>query len=135
MNLEVKEVLYYSDLMYELKNLAGFEQQKDEEAEIRIMEREKDIIEEQESGPFSYLNVLSTFQQELFGIVIGISKKSGDSFESLSAISKYPDLVEEVLADLESKKNELSNAMSVEKNGIVLTKKMVSQKNTNKKQD
>ena len=106
MNLEIKDALYYSDLMYELRSLAGFEQQEDEAIEERIAKRQEDIVEEQENGPFRYLNKLSIFQQELFEIISGISKKAGVAFRSLSAISNYPELVNEVLADLENKKND-----------------------------
>lgn len=106
MNLEVKDALYYSDLMYELRSLAGFEQDKDEATEERIIERSKSIVEEQETGPFRYLNKLSVFQQELFEIVSDISKKAGVTFTSLSAISKYPELVKEILIELEEKRKE-----------------------------
>ena len=135
MNLEVKDALYYSDLMYELRSLAGFEQDEDETTEERIIEREKSIVEEQETGPFRYLNKLSIFQQELFEIVSGISKKAGVTFRSLSAISKYPELVNEVLAELEIKKNELSNSdtNNFTNNNPVLTKKLIPPKNTGNK--
>ena len=127
MNLEIKDALYYSDLMYELRSLAGFEQDEDETTEERIIEREKSIVEEQETGPFHYLNKPSIFQQELFEIVSGISKKAGVTFRSLSAISKYPELVNEVLAELEIKKNELSNSdtNNFTNNNPVLTKKLI----------
>lgn len=124
MNLEIKDALYYSDLMYELRSLAGLEQQEDEATQERIVKRQEDIVEEQENGPFRYLNKLSIFQQELFEIISGISKKAGVTFRSLSAISNYPELVNEVLADLENKKNDLNNANSLENNGPVLTKKL-----------
>ena len=133
MNLEVKDALYYSDLMYELRSLAGFEQDEDEATEERIIEREKSIVEEQETGPFRYLNKLSIFQEELFEIVSGISKKVGVTFRSLSAISKYPEFVNEVLAELEIKKNELSNSDTnkLTNNGPVLVKKKTPSKHTN----
>lgn len=76
MSLEFKDALYYSDLMYMLKSLARFEQQKDEVIELRIMEREKSVVDEQEPGSYE----LSIFQEELFEIVSSISKKAGVPF-------------------------------------------------------
>ena len=124
MNLENKDALYYSDLMYVVKSLAGFKQLEDKETEERIAKRQEDIVVERENGMFRYLNELSVFQQELFGIVGGISKKAGVAFRGLEEVSKYPELVNEVLTDLENKINELNNANSLENNGPVLTKKL-----------
>lgn len=102
-NNELKDLLYYTDLIYEIKKLAGFEQTKNEETEKRIIEREKCIVEKQIEGPFEFLNRLSDFQQELFEIIMGISQKAGVVFRGLQEISKYPELVKEVLEELENK--------------------------------
>ena len=112
MSLEFKDALYYSDLMYMLKSLARFEQQKDEVIELRIMEREKSVVDEQEPGSCG----LSIFQEELFEIVSSISKKAGVPFYGLCEISKYPELVKGALANLENKKNELSNTNGLKNN-------------------
>lgn len=127
MNLELKDVLYYSDLIYEIKKLAGFEQEKNEEVETRILKRHEGIVEEQENGPFRFLERLSAFQQELFEIVMGISKKAGVAFRGLREISKYPELVNEVLTELEIKKNsiETENKNEIVNDGPKLVKKLV----------
>ena len=127
MNLELKDVLYYSDLIYEIKKLAGFEQEKNEEVETRILKRHEGIVEEQENRPFRFLERLSAFQQELFEIVMGISKKAGVAFRGLREISKYPELVNEVLTELEIKKNsiETENKNEIVNDGPKLVKKLV----------
>ncbi len=104
MNLEEKDALYYYDLMYELKRLARFEQKENTETEERIALRLEDIVEEQE-GPIHIAYRLSIFQEELFEIIRGISLKAGEPFKGLSQISKYPELVQETLKELEQKKN------------------------------
>lgn len=128
-DLEVKDALYYSDLMYEIRSYAGIEQKQDEETEQRIMEREKPIVEEQETGPLRYANALSIFEDELFGIVMGISKKAGVSFKGLDEISRYPKLVEEVLVELELKKNHIETNNKIIDNGPKLARKPTSQNN------
>lgn len=102
-NNELKDLLYYTDLIYEIKKLAGFEQIENEETDKRIIEREKCIVEKQAEGPFDFSNRLSDFQQELFEIIMGISQKAGVVFRGLNAISEYPELVKEVLEELEKK--------------------------------
>lgn len=124
MSLEFKDALYYSDLMYMLKSLARFEQQKDEVIELRIMEREKSVVDEQEPGSYG----LSIFQEELFEIVSSISKKAGVPFYGLCEISKYPELVKGALANLENKKNELSNTNGLKNNETVLVEKLTPSK-------
>lgn len=130
-NLQIKDTLYYSDLMYEIRKLAKFEQEQNEFVEQRIAKRTESIAENPETGPYS----LSTFELELFQIIRGISKKAGVPFKSLSAISKYPELVNEVLAELEVKKNELSNSdtNNLTNNRPVLTKKKTPPRNTGNK--
>ena len=130
MNLEIKDALYYSDLIHKVKVLAGFEQVKDEIAEERIIEREKDIVEEKETGP---LYKLSIFEEELFGIVRDISQKAGRTFFSLVEISKYPELVNDVLANLEKKKRELDKTEVLENGGPILKRNLMSHKNTENK--
>ena len=130
MNLEIKDALYYSDLIYKVKFLTGFEQEKDEITEERIMEREKDVVDEQETGPFYKLSI---FEEELFEIVRDISQKAGRNFFSLFEIFKYPELVNEVLADLEKKKRELDKTEVLENSGPVLTRNLMSYQNTENK--
>lgn len=108
-DLELKDVTYYSDLIYELKSLAGFDQQKNAETETRILERHKGIVVEMKDGPLCYMERLSAFQHELFDIIVEISRKSGINFRGLNEISKCPDLVKDILAQLEIKKNTLED--------------------------
>lgn len=103
-NFEIKDALYYDDLIYEIKKLAGFPLTKDKSAEDRIIERFKCTEEKHESGLI--LSRLSTFEEELFEIIRGISKKVGLSFTSLSNISKYKEVVSEVIIELENKKHQ-----------------------------
>lgn len=124
-NNELKDLLYYTDLIYEIKKLAGFEQIKNEEIEKRIIEREKCIVEKQTEGPFDFLNRLSDFQQELFEIIMGISQKAGVVFRGLNAISEYPELVKEVLEELEKKVSSMKSdatANEVEVSNNITTK-------------
>ena len=108
-DLELKDATYYSDLIYELKSLAGFKQQKNVEAETKILERHKGIVVEMEDGPLRYTERLSAFQHDLFDIIVAISKKSGINFRGLNEISKCPELVKDVLNQLEIKKNTLED--------------------------
>jgi len=125
MNLENKNALYYSDLIYELKRLAGFEQQEDGAIEERITKRQEDILVKYENETFILTGFkLSVFQEELFYFVSRISIRANVNFSELEEISRYPELVNEQLADLENKINELNNTNSLENNGPVLTKKL-----------
>ncbi len=122
MNLQNKDALYYSDLIYELKSLAGFEQQEDVETLRRIIQRKQTIVIDQESELLTSSYQTSEFMQEVIEIIIGISKKAGVHFKSANSISNYPELVNEVLADLENKKNELNNT-SILKNSVPVLRK------------
>lgn len=125
MDLEIKDALYYSDLIYELRSLAGFEQQEDKTTEERIAKRKEDIFVKHENETFTLTGFkLSVFQEELFYFVSRISIKANVNFNEPEEISRYPELVNEVLVDLENKKKELNNTDSLENNGPVLTKKL-----------
>lgn len=124
-DLELKDATYYSDLIYELKSLAGFEQQKNVETETRILERHKGIVVEMKDGPLRYMERLSAFQHELFDIIVEISRKSGINFRGLNEISKCPELVKDILTQLEIKKNTLEekNRKVVSNDEVKLIKK------------
>ena len=105
--MELKDLLYYSDLMYELQNIAGFDMDVDFDTLNRIAERKKDIkTVENVNGTSLGAYSLSPFEQELFMIVKNISKKVGVSFKSVDEISKYPLAVMEVLTELEKRQSE-----------------------------
>ena len=116
MNLEEKDILYYDDLIYQIKKLAGFEISIDEETNERIILREKPVAEKDSEGIFTYLFKLSMFEEELFTVIRNISIKAGTSFESLDEISKYPELVNEAITEIKNKKENLKN------NNLVLKK-------------
>lgn len=114
--LELKDSLYYADLIYEIESLAGFNVDADFEVWQRITERKKDIrVKETVNDGLFIGYTLSPFQQELFEIVSEISKKVGSSFGGLEEISKYPLHVQDVLTDLEKKKmeNEMLNHLNL----------------------
>ena len=111
--LELKDSLYYSDLMYEIRSLANFGVDFDIKILVRIAERVRDTRADETIGTTVLETCcLSTFEEELFEIVRWISKKANDSFTSLSDISKYPSFVLEVLTELEKK--ELDNEMLIQ---------------------
>ena len=107
-NKELKDRLYYSDLMYEIKSLAGVLEEDEENIEVddRIWKRQEMSGEIHENGMVVY--TISTFQEELFEIVSNISKRANKPFRSLGEIANYPKLVYDALAELE-KKNEINN--------------------------
>ena len=105
--MELKDLLYYSDLMYELQNIAGFDMDVDFDTLNRISERKKDIkTVENVNGISLGAYSLSPFEQELFMIVKNISKKVGVSFKSVGEISKYPLAVMEAMTELEKRQSE-----------------------------
>ena len=105
--MELKDLLYYSDLMYELQNIAGFDMDVDFDTLNRISERKKDIkTVENVNGTSLGAYSLSSFEQELFMIVKNISKKVGVSFKSIEEISKYPLAVMEALTELEKRQSD-----------------------------
>ena len=108
MNLEVKDALYYDDLIYEIKSLAGFEQEENKETEERILERQEGLTETIDGRT---INKLPIFQQELFSIISRIISKANGKFCSLNEISEYPKLVNNALNELERKKIDIKNAL------------------------
>ena len=113
-NNEEKDLLYYRDLIYEIKYLARFEQTKDEEVLKRIIKRQSELN--------------SGFTQDIIEIIIGISRKTGVSFRTASAISGYPELVNEVLEELENKVNIMkcdTTAIYKESRSFVVTSEAV----------
>ena len=59
-------------------------------------------------------------------------KKQEFPFYGLCEISKYPELVKGALANLENKKNELSNTNGLKNNETALVKKLTPSKTKNK---
>lgn len=114
-----KDALFYSDLIYAIKQFAGFEVEKNEEIESRIEEREKDIEFEHNGAP-AYK--LSDFNRELFETVMQIVIKANGNFTGPSEIAKYPELVTETLNELEVKVNSI-NCQTKKAEGPVLVKK------------
>lgn len=147
--LEVKDELYYDDMIYEIKSLAGFQLIRDKSVEERIRERYKNVLEEDPSGLL--VSGLSIFEEEIFEIIQGISKKVEISFTSLTNISRYEEAVNEVIIRLENQRNNCRNIVSKteSENSIIAnrveklnqvserkkTRKIVLQKNTKNDQE
>lgn len=95
-----KDELYYSDLIYKIKKLAGIEVSFDEETEKRINKREQStqtIINGQ------VVNTFSSFELELFTFILGISEKSGIPFQYPQEISNHKELVLTALEEYSQK--------------------------------
>lgn len=121
-NVELKDRLYYYDLIYKIKSLSGMNQKEEKETEIRIINRQEMKGEINENGLITY--TLSPFQLELFDIIRTISIKANMPFITLYEISKYSNLVEEALIELE-KKNELNNMLLNLKKGYKSSNKLI----------
>lgn len=121
-NVELKDRLYYYDLIYKIKSLSGMNQKEEKETEIRIIDRQEMKGEINENGLITY--TLSPFQLELFDIIRTISIKANIPFITLYEISKYSNLVEEALIELE-KKNELNNMLLNLKKGYKSSNKLI----------
>lgn len=96
-----KDSLYYSDLVYVIKKLAGLEVIDDEETNKRIISREESRKQCQ-SG--ANLGTLSDFEIELFDFSLKIAKKAGVKFKTPEEMAKYPHLVMESLKEYEEPK-------------------------------
>ena len=116
-----KDELFYNDLIYRLKQLAGFELKENEEIEDRIEKREE-LIDEIIDGVKTNAFYLSEFQVELFQIIMNIVKKANGNFTGLKEIANYPELVSEQIAILEGKIS-LLQSQKVGSDNPVLTKK------------
>lgn len=89
-----KDTLFYSDLVYQIRKLAGLIKKEDTVREERIREREKGIEKRDEEGNPIYL--LSDFTLELFKFTLDVSRKGGTGVANgPSDLYKYPDLVKE----------------------------------------
>ncbi len=101
------DALFYSDLIYELKKLAGFYAGYNEETEKRIEERKK--YETEVNNDF-ILNIISDFNLELYNIINRIMLLANNSSKDLTEISMYPDLVKKEIKILEAKIDVINNA-------------------------
>lgn len=96
----IKDELYYNDLVYEIKKIANLDNHIDEEAEARIAKR-VEVVKINKNG-HTY-ETLSDFEIELFTFGIDLAEQVGENFVSLDEISKYPDIVKESLKKYENK--------------------------------
>lgn len=118
--LELKDKLYYSDLMYEIRCLAGFDIDNDDyfKRRERIDERRRDIVvDDEELGGLVQTFALSPFTEELFEIVREISKIVNTPIKSLTDISKYPIQVIWTLNELEKK--DLENHLLINLKSVI----------------
>lgn len=108
-NLEIKDRLYYEDLIYAIKKIGNLDYTENKTTEERISLRLQPNYSEEEQKEIELMGEeLSDFELDIFLIVRKISKKANDSFKSLGNISKYPELIKEELQELEQKKLEVS---------------------------
>ena len=108
--VDLKDSFYYSDLIYEIKNLAGFDIDADVDSKFweRVTKRRSDIAcDDVQSTGLTKVYGLSPYTEELFGIIKEIAKRANIQINSLTDISKYPLIVLDVLVLL--KKKELEN--------------------------
>lgn len=90
--------LFYNDLVYAIRKIAGLEYVVDKNVENRIETRMKDVeVIDEVIGCFE----LSSFEEELFQFTRDISNEVGIKFRSFNDISMYPALVEEKLGEYE----------------------------------
>lgn len=97
----MKDITYYEDLLYFVKKTANLDYTYNEETEKRIEERLKGI-KDNESNDTIKGEKLSEFEQDIFEIVRKVSKKSGESFKSISWIRLYPEIINEVICEIEN---------------------------------
>ena len=114
-----KDALFYSDLIYEIKELAGFYAGYDEEIEKRIEERKK--FETEVNTDF-IINIISDFNRELYTIINRIMLLANSSSKDLTEIAKYPDLVKKEIKILEAKIDVISNKQNINAKVKVLKK-------------
>ena len=114
-----KDALFYSDLIYELKKLAGFYAGYNEETEKRIEERKK--YEKEPNNGF-FINIISDFNRELYTIINRIMLLANNSSKDLTEISKYPDLVKKEIKTLESKVDIINNSQNINTKVKILKK-------------
>ena len=104
---ELKDSLYYADLIYAIKKISTAKLKEDKTIDERIDLRIHPIHSEQQKQENEvHGEELSDFELDLFLIVRKISKMAGEAFKSLEDIRKYPELVQKVLMELENKKND-----------------------------
>ena len=107
-NLEIKDRLYYEDLIYAIKKIGNQEYTENKTTEERIALRLQPNYSEEAQKEIELMGEeLSDFELDIFIIVRKISKKANDSFKSLGNIRKYPELIKEELQELEQKKLEV----------------------------
>ena len=108
-NKEIKDRLYYEDLIYAIKKIGNLDYTENKTTEERIALRLQPNYSEGEQKEIELMGEeLSDFELDIFLIVRNIGKKAGDSFKSLENIRKYPELIKEELQELEQKKLEVS---------------------------
>ena len=109
-DIELKDNLYYADLIYAVKKLGAIEHIEDSEAEERISLRLQPVYDENQEKENELIGEeLSDFELDLFLVIRVIGKKAGHSFRSIADIRKYPEVIQEVLLELENKNMENKN--------------------------
>ena len=115
-NLEIKDRLYYEDLIYAIKKIGNLEYTEDKTLEERIALRLQPIYSEEKQKENELMGEeLSDFELDIFLIIRNIGKKANDSFKSLGNIRKYPELIKEEIIELE--KNLFGEQASLNQNG------------------
>lgn len=104
--LNIKDALYYQDLIYYLKKEAGFEYEQNQEIEERIQARFEEKEEEVEvpGKEYALLNRSIFYVDIHYYYAIGkIILNSSDKQHGLKMIKNYPEQVKQVIAELEEK--------------------------------
>ncbi len=92
-----EETLFYTDLVYHIRKLAGLITNEDPEREERIVIREKDKKQTDENGNPTYF--LSDFTLALFAFTLNVSRKAECMLNGPSDLHKYPEEVKEAIKD------------------------------------
>ena len=108
-NIQEKDELFYVDLVCEIKRLAGFNITVDEN-QINRIEKRKEDVETTINGEIGYL--ISDFKLELFEFVMAVGELSGTVLPNLEDISKYPDIVNELLKQFEEQPKVLKKKLT-----------------------
>jgi len=106
-NIELKDTLYYEDLIYAIKKIGNIEYTENKDTEERIRTRLQPVYDEKEKQENEIVGEeLSDFELDLFLVIRKIGKRAGDPFKSIENIRKYPELIQKEILVLQDKKIE-----------------------------
>ena len=103
-DIDKKDELFYSDLIYKIKVTAGLDVCEDETVNERVEKRSK-LIENVVNGTPVY--TLSDFETEFFEFCIRIGDRVGVVIDNPYKINNYKEAVVEELQNLEMQKTKI----------------------------